>query len=393
MSHVTPVRPSTHDNRPGPWPFSLDAAQERRAAALHADSVVCDMWFVAPLAPTAFTPELTAEIEAFWRRTGDASLTFAEGDALVAHHAARGWLDAYREAWDASGITVGQCWLELGSVEELIRFAGAAQALFDHLPWMRKALTAADIREAKRRGEHASFLYSESISPIRPDLRIIDSMWGLGLRMLQLTYHTDDVGGDCTAPAHVGLSPFGTRVIRRANELGIILCTSHSNETTTLDACRATTAPLVASHTCAAALNPHPRAKSDDELKAIAATGGVVGVNAIPWFLAPQAGATIETLLDHVDHICELIGPQHVGIGTDWPLQAPSSLIETAFRGWVSDSLGPRPDDLLFLPGLVDCRDFPNITRGLVARGYDDEQIRGILGENFLRVFETVAGA
>ncbi|WP_320669052.1 dipeptidase [Patulibacter defluvii] len=392
MSHPNPTRPLPHENRPSHWPFPLDAAQEARAATLHADSVICDMWFVAPLGPTAFPPALTAEVEAFWEASGDASLMFAECDALIAHRAARGQLDAYREGWDASGITVGQCWLELASVEELIRFAGGAQALFDNLPWMRKALCAADIREAKRRGEHAAFLYSESISPIRPDLRIIDSMWGLGLRMLQLTYSTDAVGGDCTAPAHVGLSAFGERVIRRANDLDLLLCVSHSNETTTLDACRVSTAPLVASHTCAAALHPHPRAKSDDELRAIAQTGGVVGVNAIPWFLSATAGATIETMLDHVDYICDLIGWQHVGIGTDWPLQAPMSVIESAFRQWVSGPLGPRPDDLLFLPGLADCRDFPNITRGLVARGYDDEQIRGILGENFLRVFEAVVG-
>ena len=151
---------------------------------------------------------------------------------------------------------------------------------------------------------------------------------------------------------------------------------------------------MVASHTSAAAVYEVDRSKTDEELHALAETGGMIGIYAVPFFLAPDEGVTIEAMLDHVDYVAKLVGWQHVAIGTDWPLMADTATLERVFMPWTQE-IGFRPEHNIGIENLVgfdDYRDFPNITRGLVARGYEDEQIKGILGENFLRVFEEVCG-
>jgi membrane dipeptidase len=153
--------------------------------------------------------------------------------------------------------------------------------------------------------------------------------------------------------------------------------------------------PVNANHTAAQGVYFHARGKSDDALRAIAATGGVIGVVAVPAFLTSHAAPSIEHMLDHIDYIVSLVGWQHVAIGTDWPLQAPVRLLR-AILSTENKAVGFRDEDRLDvtrrLAGLDDCRDLPNITRGLVKRGYSDEQIRGILGENALRVFGEICG-
>jgi membrane dipeptidase len=226
-------------------------------------------------------------------------------------------------------------------------------------------------------------------------LKSLHEAWDLGLRMVGLTYNMqNDVGGGCTERTDTGVSNFGAKLIAAMDELGMIVDTSHSGRQTTLDACELSGRPVVASHTSAAAVYEVDRAKSDEELQALAETGGVIGVYAVPFFLAAGSGVTIEAMLDHIDYIVDLVGWQHVGIGTDWPMQSDLASLERVFMPMILEK-GFRPEHNIGVENLVgfdDYRDFSNITRGLVARGYDDEQIRGILGENFLRVFEAVCG-
>ena len=116
---------------------------------------------------------------------------------------------------------------------------------------------------------------------------------------------------------------------------------------------------------------------------------------AAPPFLTSAKAASIEQMLDHIDYIAGLVGWRHVAIGTDWPMQAPLDVVKATLEAQ-SQSIGFRAEDRLDLTlrlrGFEDSRDLPNITRGLVKRGYADEQIRGILGENALRVFADVCG-
>jgi membrane dipeptidase len=213
--------------------------------------------------------------------------------------------------------------------------------------------------------------------------------------MVGLTYNMQNtVGGGCTERTDTGVSNLGAALIAKMDELGMIVDTSHSGRQTTLDACELSERPVVASHTSAAGLYEVDRGKSDEELRALAETGGMIGIVAVPPFLGPGPGVTIEAMLDHIDYVARLVGWRHVGIGTDWPLQASRPTLEAVYLP-MSWEMGFRPEHNLSIANLVgfdDYRDYPNITRGLVGRGYDDEQIRGILGENFLRVFEEVCG-
>jgi membrane dipeptidase len=144
----------------------------------------------------------------------------------------------------------------------------------------------------------------------------------------------------------------------------------------------------------------HARGKSDEEFKAVADSGGVIGIVTVPFFLAPPPTAgkkiTIESMFDHIDYVANLVGWEHVAIGTDWPMAMSKTFLMERFLPWAYKA-GFRKEDRVDemrdnLVGFDDYRDFPNITRGLVKRGYSDEQIKGILGENFLRVFKEICG-
>jgi membrane dipeptidase len=148
------------------------------------------------------------------------------------------------------------------------------------------------------------------------------------------------------------------------------------------------------SHGGSECLRPR-RGKGNEALRAVADTGGVIGVVAVPFFLTAELHPSIEHMLDHIDYIAHLVGWRHVAIGTDWPMQAPDEVLKVAL-GAEAKSIGFRDVDHIDvtrrLVGFDDCRDLPNISRGLVKRGYSDHQIQGILGENALRVFTDVCG-
>jgi membrane dipeptidase len=210
-----------------------------------------------------------------------------------------------------------------------------------------------------------------------------------------LTYNRmDNIGVGCTERFDAGLSNFGIDVVRHCNDIGMIVDTSHCGHMTTMDACKFTKRPVNANHACAKALSGVARAKSDDALKAIAGTGGVIGVVAVPFFLGNTRGSTIDVMLDHIEYIAQLVGWRYVSIGTDWPLQAPAEALQQTLRNeFIEHGFAPDEIDVTDrLIGFDDYRDLPNIARGLVKRGFSDEQVKGILGENALRVFGDVCG-
>jgi membrane dipeptidase len=379
----------------GAFDFGLTEQQEERAAILHREAIICDMLFQGPCGYRSFSPEMDAELEAdFERHRSDLQYVYA-AIAMPVRRAVAGEFPEFEACWVTSGITAGNRQVAAGFSERL----GAGWALntqqFDLLPWLVKALRANDIRSAKAEGKRAGFISSQDTVDMGQNLDMLDALHGMGLRMLQLTYNSlNFVGAGCTERTDSGVSNFGVAVIGRMNDLGIIVDTGHCGRQTTLDACALSNQPVVASHTAASGVYAVDRAKSDEELCALAGTGGVIGICAVPFFLAPGTGVTIDAMLDHIEYVANLVGWQHVGIGTDWPLQGSKAAVCRLDAGGAE--IGFRPehnlDSATNLIGFDDYRDFPNITRGLVHRGYNDEQIRGILGENFLRVFAQVGG-
>jgi membrane dipeptidase len=380
----------------GSFDFGLAAEDEARARALHESAIVVDMLCQGPCGHRAFRPEWDDEIRAYLATGGNVADGWNYVSELPIRHALAGTDGGVlEECWRSSGVTAGTRERDFVSVRDILGSLAIANAQFEQLPWFRRALSGEDIQAAKRDGQVAGFVNSQDTVGFGTDLTLLEDARALGLCMLQLTYNSQNfVGTGCTERIDSGLSNFGVRLVERSNDLGVLVDTSHCGRQTTLDACNVSRRPVVASHTSAASLYEVDRAKSDEELKAIAATGGVVGVYAVPFFLGAGKHVTVAALLDHVDYFVQLVGWEHVGIGTDWPLQMSQWALEHVAQPW-TQVFGFRPehnvDSMQTLVGFDDYRDYPNITRGLVARGYPDEQIRGILGENFCRVFDEVA--
>jgi membrane dipeptidase len=369
------------------YDFGLDEAEEARAWRIHKESVIVDMLFQGPCGYRSYTKLAAGE------PSGNHAAEWVARKELPIRLALAGDLPDFHECWLGSGITAGNRQAAFSPPYD--SWFALAQAQFDRLPWLVKALTAKDVRDAKANGCIAGYVSTQDTEGIDRELVRLQRAYDVGTRMIGLTYNMQNaVGGGCTERTDTGVSNFGAKLIARMDELGMIVDTAHSGRQTTLDACVLSERPVVASHTSAASLLVVDRAKSDEEIEAIAETGGVIGVYAVPFFLASGAGVTIDAMLDHIDYICALVGWQHVGIGTDWPLQADRHSLETIFLQYMNE-VGFRPEHNVGTENLIgfdDYRDFPNITRGLVKRGYSDEQIQGILGENFLRVFEAVCG-
>ncbi len=191
--------------------------------------------------------------------------------------------------------------------------------------------------------------------------------------------------------------PFEPReLVLRLNRVGIVVDSPHSGIRTTLDAAATTRKPMMASHTGARAVFDHMRCKTDEELRAIADTDGLIGVYVLPNMLGPEAD--LNTLLDHVDYIARLVGPDHVAIGTDtcyqppWPegLQGfPNARFSGNWWGnWKPDN-HPLPHTDEASRGSLAWTNWPLYTVGLVQRGYSDQDIARILGGNLLRVLDA----
>lgn len=381
----------------GTYEFGLSAQEEARAAALHDESIVVDMLFQGPTSYHSFTDDMVKQLETSYDEHRDAFRLFGESVSSPLLLALSGEFP-YRELWDLSGVTAGTFETITGPDDSALASFGMNAARFDRFSWLRKALEANDFRSAKASGGHAAWINCQIPAVMPKPLSHFDTLWANGLRMYQLAYNVANaMASGCTESQDIGVTDFGRTVVRRLNDLGVIVDTSHCGERTTLDACRLSSKPVVASHTSAGALYDHPRAKSDEELRALAGTGGIIGIYAVPDFLDSTEVVTVERMLDNVDYVADLVGWEHVGIGADWPLAAPKFVLQTVARP-MDQSLGfpegANEDDTWErnVVGFDDYRDYPNITRGLVKRGYRDEQIKAILGENFLRVFGQVCG-
>jgi membrane dipeptidase len=214
----------------------------------------------------------------------------------------------------------------------------------------------------------AAVLSVEGGEALQGDLGVLRTLYKLGVRVLTLTHSIRNRLGDgCNESSQSGLTQFGIQVVQEMNTLGMIIDVSHINEKGFRDAISISQEPIIASHSNARALCDHVRNLTDDQIQAIAQIGGVIGVTFVRNFLSSKPEETsVETVLNHIDHIEELVGAKHIGIGSDY------------------DGMGPGPK------GLEHVGKIKNITRGLIQRGYSDNEIEGILGGNFLRIFDRI---
>ena len=267
-------------------------------------------------------------------------------------------------------------------VKLALRMLDALRNQFDkHSDAIQMALTAGDIHRAKESGRISAVLAIEGGEAIEDDLAILRSFYRLGVRIMTLTWNSTNWADASQEPAkYNGLTDFGKDVVKEMNRLGMIVDVSHASDKTTWDALKISSAPIIASHSCAKAICNHPRNVNDELIKAIADSGGAVFVNFYSVFLDEKfkqrsrdrlalEPPPLSKLIDHIDHIANIGGIGSVGLGSDF------------------DGMNPPPK------GLDDVSKMPLITAALLERGYSERDIGRIMGGNFLRIFTQVCGS
>jgi membrane dipeptidase len=227
--------------------------------------------------------------------------------------------------------------------------------------------TPEEIVAAKKAGKAAGLLSIEGAEPLMGDIGLLRVFYRLGVRMMSFAwnYRTPFADGLGAKRAESKLPELGVKALEEMEKLGMVFDVSHLSDGNFWDVADVMKGPFIASHSNCRDVCDHPRNLTDDMIRALADHGGVMGMNFAPAFVAKE-NPTVENVVDHIDHIVELVGPDYVGLGSDF------------------DGIGQPP------VGLEDVSMMPNITRVLVKREYQDEDILKILGGNHLRVFKEV---
>ncbi|MBT9142047.1 MAG: hypothetical protein DDT29_00440 [Dehalococcoidia bacterium] len=376
--------------------FNLSREEKERANRLHKESVVVD---TLSGGPTVFSQNMLKRLDKLIAKNVSTPAILDEMDRLGTQAIVEGRLREYKECWEASGVDVVSATLgALGETpftyENALRDIALWTRKFDSLDWLVKATSLKDIERAKEQGKQAVILNFQNTTHIGTDLNNLDFFYNLGVRIIQLTYNMRNFVGDgCTERTDCGLSNFGVGVVKRMNELGILVDLSHCGHKTTMDAIEISTRPVAFTHAFCRELNEHDRGKTDEEFKSLAENNGYCGIVVVPFFLAKESPSLYD-FLDHLEHAIKIMGSDKVGVGTDWGAVYPEPLL--ARLNEEVKRIGFREEHNVdwgaVTEGFRDWRDWPNITYGLVSRGYPDKEIKGILGGNFLRIFEEVVG-
>lgn len=264
---------------------------------------------------------------------------------------------------------------------------------------LRIVRTGEEIRQAKAEGASGVLIGFQNADPIEDDLSYLRAFYRLGLRILQLTYQRRNRLADgCGEPNDAGLSIFGSQVIAAANEMGILIDLSHVGYRSTLEAIERSEQPTVFSHANVYAINPILRNKQDDQIRELAATGGVMGITSISRLLTESGrlhGTDLGDVLDQVEYIAELVGVDYVGIGLDIAegmTEADFLVRRETFLAKFPELKfgGDFPFEHYFTRDLNSAAHIGAITRGLVGRGFTDDDVRKVIGGNFMRVFDVV---
>ena len=247
-----------------------------------------------------------------------------------------------------------------------------------------------DIEVAKKTKRVGIIVGFQDTAPIQDNERLLAVYHALGARIIQLTYnHQNLVGGGCMLPEDKGLTAFGLKVIAEMNRLGILIDLSHCGPRTSLEAIEVSQEPVAFTHANPVALADHPRNKTDETLKALAAKGGVVGAASLPAMLTGQKHATLDDYLAAIDYLVNLLGIDHVGLGPDFMEDMPEEILASALKG-LSTSEKEKYFSTKVIQGFESISECPRVTRGLLDRGYSMGQVEKIMGGNWLRLYKEV---
>jgi membrane dipeptidase len=243
--------------------------------------------------------------------------------------------------------------------------------------------TLQDVMRAKRDGKLAVSFDIEGMNALNDDINMLSVYHALGVRQMLFAYNLNNAAGGGCHGSNIGLTGFGRSIVHEMNRLGIIVDCSHASLRSTLDIMAESSKPVVFSHSNPVSVWNHQRNILDQQIKACARTGGVIGINGMGIFLGNNDIST-KTLLKHICYVSELVGAEHLGFGFDY---TPDVEVD------IGVVLRSRPDywpqgQAYDTPKIKHAgpSQLPDIVRGLTEHGFNDDEIRGFLGENFKRV-------
>lgn len=365
-----------------PYEVPLEDQEEERARRLSRDSIVISLHEH----PIRWCPKDPSELLDYCREgrieTAYDYLSRSNLDAVFDNHLAGMARRHSKSGWKWADVVYD---------------IGMRASDLAHQEFVIRCDSVEDVGRAHREGRVALVPAIENAEPIENELDRIDVLYGLGVRLLGITYTTSNTLGTTASvrrEADGGLTTFGEAAVGRMNELGMVVDPSHASDRTTLDVCEASDDPVVLSHNGAQALNGVDRLDPDEVLAAVADTGGVVGIQAAPQNMATRDHPrhSIHSVMDHFEYVVDLVGIDHVTFGLD-SMYGDHVGFQDYYFG--RDHLDDYPDwmdlDVDYVEGLENPTEgWHNIVRWLVKEGYSDEEIRKVVGENTLRVLDAV---
>ena len=301
------------------------------------------------------------------------------------------------EDMQRGGITAANCTCSVwhGFRDSMANIAQWKHWFVEHSDLILPVHSAADIQRAKAQRKVGIILGWQNLSGIEDDLGNLVLFRDLGVRIMQLTYNTQNlVGSGCWESRDGGLTDFGRDVIDEINRLGILIDLSHVGARTSDDAIKHSGSPVAYTH-CCPMLKNHPRNKTDEQLRSIADAGGFVGFASYTPFLPKGADSTLDDCIDAMEYVINLVGEENTGIGTDWvqdqDIEFFNYLTADKGRGRATThryaQVPPMPK------GLETLGDFKNFIPAMERAGWSETRIRGVLGENWLRFLGQVWGS
>ncbi|WP_406293203.1 dipeptidase [Embleya sp. NBC_00888] len=329
----------------------------------------------------------------------DAVVADAHNDllVLVARRPRSAWVSYFRERWypqlreggvdvQVLPVFIGNEFRPEGALRETLRMLEAAHRIAEgNADVVALCRTGAEIDAAPASGRIALVLALEGCPQIDDDIELLQTMARLGVRIVSFTHFGRTMLADGSAEDATGgrLTRAGIDAVALLERLGVLVDVSHVGRACVDHILELATRPVVATHSCAYAVHEHHRNLTDDQLRGIAATGGVVGVNFFAGFLA-GGKPTIENLVAHIAHIVDVAGEDHVGLGSDFIAEVLDEKVPTCDRPLIIE--GTNTETLV--PGLEGPAGLPLVTDALLHHGFSEPVIRKILGANLVRVLK-----
>jgi membrane dipeptidase len=293
-------------------------------------------------------------------------------------------------------VTLGGINADFGATVSDIAFV--QQLIEVHAAYFMQVRVPADFERAKRENKLGIIFSFESADMLADKLDHFETFRNLGVRVMQFSYNKKSpFGAGVMAPDGGGLTPLGRQAADKMNKLGIAIDVSHANAATTADAIAVSTKPVIMTHAGCTAIHAHPRNKTDEQLKALADKGGVVGIYDLPYLAASPKQPTVDGYIAHVEHALKVAGEDHVGIGSDASLEpfdtSPKGMAEFNKSEEMRQKSGlaaPEEDRPPYVIGLNIPRRIEVIADQLLKRGYSARVTEKVIGGNFVKVFREI---